>query len=61
MSTRLTKLVDYGLIIATIIFAIYTVTSAIGWTNHGSFVTPMFILMTLLMLLSEREEKQKSA
>ena len=26
MSTRLTKLVDYGLIIATIIFAIYTVT-----------------------------------
>ncbi len=30
MSTRLTKLVDYGLIIATIIFAIYTVTSAIG-------------------------------
>ena len=61
MSTRLTKLVDYGLIIATIIFAIYTVTSAIGWTNHGSFVTPMLILMTSLMLLSEREEKQKSA
>lgn len=47
------KTIKICLIIVTILLTIYTMTSAIGWTNHGDFVLPLLLLCTLLSSCEE--------